>query len=99
MPDELLWTSALDQARMVRDGECSSRELVDAALDAVERVDGELNAFVHVGADEPRAEADGVRAGDDRPLAGVPIAVKDLIAPVAGMPMTWWMAAMRGYVP
>src|SRR4051812_45952210 len=99
MSHDGLWRSASEQARMVRDGECSSRELVDAALDAVERVDGELNAFVHVAADEARAEADRVRAGDDRPLAGVPIAVKDLIAPVAGMPMTWGMAAMRGYVP
>src|SRR3954454_17473406 len=99
MSDDLLWKPALEQARMVRDGDCSSRELVDATLDAVERVDGELNAFVHVAADEARAEADRVRAGDDRPLAGVPIAIKDLIAPVAGMPMTWGMAAMRRYVP
>src|SRR3954453_19392357 len=99
MPDELLWKSALDQARMVRDGECSSRELVDATLDAIERVNGELNAFVHVAADQARAEADRVEAGDQRPLAGVPIGVKDLLAPVAGMPMTWGMAAMKGWVP
>src|SRR3954470_10597297 len=99
MPDELLWKSALDQARMVRDGECSSRELVDATLDAIDRVNGELNAFVHVAADEVRAEADRVEAGDERPLAGVPIGVKDLLAPVAGMPMTWGMAAMKDWVP
>jgi amidase len=96
---DLLWKSALDQARMVRDGDCSSRELVDATLDAIERVDGELNAFVHVAADEARAEADRVEAGDQRPLAGVPIGVKDLLAPVAGMPMTWGMAAMKDWVP
>src|SRR3954463_11151146 len=99
MADDLLWKPALDQARMVRDGECSSRELVDATLDAIERVDGELNAFVHVAADEARAEADRVEAGDERPLAGVPIAIKDLLAPVAGMPMTWGMAAMKGWGP
>src|SRR3954454_22868058 len=99
MTESLLWKSALDKARMVCDGDCSSRELVDATLDAIERVDGELNAFVHVAADEARAEADRVEAGDQRPLAGVPIGVKDLLAPVAGMPMTWGMAAMRGYVP
>src|SRR4051812_2106805 len=99
MPDELLWKSALDQARMVRDGECSSRELVDATLDAIERVDGELNAFVHVAADEARAEAERVEAGDQRPLAGVPIGVKALLARVAGMPMTWGMAAMKDWVP
>src|SRR4051794_41151400 len=99
MADELLWKPALEQARMVRDGECSSRELVEASLAAIERVDGELNAFVHVAAESALAEADAVRAGDGRPLAGVPIAMKDLIAPVAGMPMTWGMAAMEGYVP
>src|SRR4051795_9311330 len=99
MPDELLWKSALDQARLVREGECSSRELVDATLDAIERVDGELNAYVHVAADAARAAADEVERGDERPLAGVPIAVKDLLAPVAGMPMTWGMAAMKDWVP
>src|SRR3954465_12045897 len=97
--DPLLSSSALGQARLVRDGECSSRELVDAALDAIERVDGELNAFVHVAADEGRAAAEAIERGDDRPLAGVPIAVKDLLAPVAGMPMTWGMAAMKDWVP
>src|SRR4051794_22997635 len=99
MAEDLTWKSALEQARMVRDGDCSARELVDAALAAVERLNGELNAFVHVAADEARAEADKVNTGDDRPLAGVPIAIKDLLAPVAGMPMTWGMAAMKGWVP
>src|SRR3954449_1285549 len=99
MADDLLWKSALEQARMVREDECSARELVDAALAAVERLNGELNAFVHLAADEARAEADKVNTGDDRPLAGVPIAVKDLLAPVAGMPMTWGMAAMKDWVP
>jgi amidase len=99
MAEDVLWKSALEQARLVRAGEVSSRELVDAALDAVERVDGELNAFVHVAADEARAQADTIEAGDERPLAGVPIAIKDLLAPVAGMPMTWGVGAMKGWVP
>src|SRR3954453_14926121 len=99
MAEDLTWKSALEQARMVRDGDCSARELVDAALATVERLNGELNAFVHVATDEARARADKVNTGDDRPLAGVPIAVKDLLAPVAGMPMTWGMAAMKDWVP
>src|SRR3954447_11133135 len=99
MAEDLTWKSALEQARMVREDECSARELVDAALAAGERVNGELNAFVHVAADEARAEADKVEAGDGGPLAGVPIAVKDLLAPVAGMPMTWGVAAMKDWVP
>ncbi len=84
---------------MVREGECSSRELVEAALDAAERLGDELNAFTHVARERALADADGIGRGDDRPLAGVPIAVKDLLAPVAGMPMTWGSAAMRDYVP
>src|SRR5918998_6289675 len=96
---DLLWQPATEQARMIRDGELSSRELVQASLDAIARVDGELNAFVHVAAELALAEADRVEAGDGRPLAGVPIAVKDLLALVEGMPMTWGMAAMEGYVP
>jgi amidase len=97
--DDLLWQSAVEQARRVRDGEVSARELVQASLDAIERVNPELNAFVHVAAERALAEADAVQAGDERPLAGVPIAVKDLLAPVAGMPMTWGMEAMKEYVP
>ena len=99
MAEELLWRSALDQARMVREGECSSRELVAASLAAIERLNGELGAFVHVAADRALAEAEAVEPAADRPLAGVPIAMKDLLAPVAGMPMTWGMEAMKGYVP
>src|ERR687897_1273406 len=93
------WTAATEQARMVREGECSARELVEAALDAAERLQGDLNAFVHIARERALAEADGVERGDTRPLAGVPIAVKDLLAPVAGMPMTWGSGAMRDYVP
>src|SRR4051794_39354628 len=99
MSQDLLWKSAVEQARLVRDGECSSRELVEAVLDAVERVDRELNAFVHVSPEAARAGADNVAAGDERPLAGVPIAIKDLLAPVAGMPMSWGVAAMKEWVP
>src|SRR3712207_2843611 len=99
MADDPLWQPAVEQARMIRDGELSSRELVQASLDAIERVDGELGAFVHVAAESALAAADGIEAGDSRPLAGVPIAVKALLALVEGMPMTWGMAAMDGYVP
>jgi amidase len=84
---------------MIRDDERTSRELVEESLEAIERLDGELGAFVHVDAERALAEADAIGAGDDRPLAGVPVAVKDLLAPVAGMPMRWGSAAMEGHVP
>ncbi len=66
---------------MIRRGEISSRELVELYLERIERHDGELNAYRTVFAERALADAgqaDARRgAGDDRPLLGVPIAVKD----------------------
>ncbi len=67
---------------MIRAGEVSSRELVELYLERIERIDPELNAFRKVMAERALVDAqqaDGRRgAGDDRPLLGVPIAVKDI---------------------
>ena len=93
---EALAESALEQARLVREGEVSSRELVQATLDAIERVNGELNAFVHIAADRALAEADKVQSGDDRPLAGVPILVKDNVATGDKQHTTAGSAALEG---
>lgn len=73
-----------EQARMVREGEVSSVELVERALERIAALDSELGAFVLVLGDQARAEAaerdherrQG-RAGGA--LHGVPVAVKDLI--------------------
>jgi amidase len=84
---DLLRRSALELAASVRAGEFSARELVDASLDAIERLDPQINAFTFVDSDGARAAADAVAADDPRPFAGVPIAIKDNRA-VAGMPIT-----------
>ena len=84
---ELLRRSAVQLAASVRAGELSARELVDASLDAIDRLDGRVNAFTYVDADAARAAADAISPGDSRPFAGVPIAIKDNRA-VAGMPIT-----------
>ena len=99
MDDELMFLPALEQARLVRDGEVSARELVEASLDAIEALNGELNAFVLVTAEAALAAADDVRPGDPRPLAGVPIAIKDLVALTAGVRTTFGMSAMGDFVP
>ena len=69
------------QAELVRSGKRSARELVQTALDRIEQLDPELNAFGAVYAERALIEADqadGRRAaGEARPLLGVPIAVKD----------------------
>jgi amidase len=84
---ELLRRPVVELAALVRAGEISARELVDASLDAIDRRDGRINAFTHVDADGARAAADLIGPGDVRPFAGVPIAIKDNRA-VAGMPIT-----------
>jgi amidase len=77
---ELAFSGLKRQAELVAAGEVSSRELVDVALSRIERIDPQINAFRVVFADRARAEAeqaDAARDVADRPLHGVPIAVKD----------------------
>ncbi|HEX8156687.1 MAG TPA: amidase [Solirubrobacteraceae bacterium] len=76
---ELAFAGVARQAEMVRAGEVSPRELVETALERIEALDPELNAFRIVFAERALSEADqaGARRGDPRPLLGVPIAVKD----------------------
>ena len=80
-PADLAFAGAARQAELVRDGQVSSRELVELYLERIERLDPELNAFRVVLAERALAEADQADArrgaGDDRPLLGVPIAIKD----------------------
>jgi amidase len=75
--------SAAEQGALIRDGRISARELVDAALAAIER--DEHNAFVLTCPERARAEADAIGPGDERPFAGVPIAIKDLIVLTEGL--------------
>jgi amidase len=78
---ELAYAGAARQARLIRDGEVSARELVRATLERVERVGPALNAFRVVFAERALVEAEQAdarrRAGDARPLLGVPVAIKD----------------------
>jgi amidase len=99
MANDLMFKPAVELAAMVRDGEVSSRELVEDAYEAIERQNGELNAFVTLCRDRALAEADAVRAGDERPFAGVPIAVKDLVALTEGVRTAMGMKAMGDWVP
>ena len=64
--------------------EVSAREATQACLDQIARVDGRIHAFIsHDGADA-LAQADAadraLAAGERKPLLGVPIAVKDVLA-------------------
>jgi amidase len=99
MATEYLTRPATEQAELIRAGEVSSRELVEESLRAIEALNDELNAFVTLAADRALAQADAIEQGDDRPLAGVPIAIKDLIAWTEGIRTTNAMNAMGEWVP
>jgi amidase len=96
--EELAFAGASRQAELVRAGEVSSTALVDLYLERIKRIEPELNAFRVVMAERALADArqaDARRgAGEERPLLGVPIAVKDT-EDVAGEP-TRWGTAIRG---
>jgi amidase len=78
---EIAFAGAARQAEMVRAGEVSPSELVQLYLDRIERLDPQLNAFRVVLAERALLEAEQAEArlkgGEERPLLGVPIALKD----------------------
>jgi amidase len=86
--EDLLFRPATELAGLVRAGELSARELVEASLERIEAVDGRVNAFTLVDAEGALAAADAISPGDERPFVGVPIGIKDLAAPVAGLVMS-----------
>ncbi len=81
MSDDLAFAGAARQAEMVRAGDVSSRELVQLCLERIERLDPRLNSFRSVFAERALLEAEQaearLRGGDERPLLGVPVAIKD----------------------
>lgn len=98
----LITLSASELAQKLAAKEITSVELTQAFLDQIEAVDPALNAFLFVSSDEALATAkaadDARAAGEDLPeLAGVPIAVKDLIVTL-GSPTTAGSKMLEGWV-
>lgn len=93
---DLAFAGPSRQAELVRTGEVSAKELTELYLERIERIDPEVNAYRTVMAERALAEAtqaDQRRgAGEDRPLLGVPLAVKDNVD-VAGELTTHGTAA------
>ena len=85
--NDLLTYSAIELAALIRSGELTSRELVEASLRRIDELEPQINAFTHVAHEIALAAAGDIGPGDPRPFAGVPIAIKDN-RPVAGMPIT-----------
>ena len=95
--DDLMFRGAVELAAMVRSGEVSSRELVELSLQRIEELNPSLNAFVEIDAERALATAEQIGPGDERPFAGVPVAVKNN-RPVAGLRLTYGCGLMEGYV-
>lgn len=103
MNDELTRMSATELIRAIRTKQVSPVEVTDAALEQVNRLEPTLHAFVELTADLARAQArdvaDSIARGEKvGPLAGVPLAVKDLIA-TAGIATRSGSPAYRDFVP
>ena len=78
---------ALALAQLVRTRETSPRELVDAAIGRIERLNPQLNAVVHPMFAQARHIADAPLSDPDAPFAGVPFLIKDLLTAYAGEPL------------
>ncbi|TCD53801.1 Asp-tRNA(Asn)/Glu-tRNA(Gln) amidotransferase subunit GatA [Alloscardovia theropitheci] len=101
--NEIVKLSASQMAEKFKSGEVSSRELVDAHLDVIEAAEPSINAFLQVSADIAREQADAVdakRASGEQlaPLAGVPIAIKDMIV-TQGIETTAASKILQGWIP
>jgi amidase len=98
-PTDLAFAGAVRQAELIRSREVSARELVELYLDRIARLDGDLNAYRLTFDERALAEADQAdgraKAGDRRPLLGVPIAIKDDMD-VAGVTTAWGGDAYDG---
>ena len=85
--EEYRTKDAVGLASLVHTGEVTAREVLEAAIVEIERLDPALNAVVMRNYEKARGDADAVdRAA---PLAGVPFLAKDVNVHVAGFPTTW----------
>jgi len=95
--------TVIEIAEAVRQGEQKAMEVLDECLDAIDKGNERLNAFVHLDVDQARAAADAVdakvaRGEDPGPFAGVPFGVKDL-EDCAGMPTSRGSLLYKGRGP
>ncbi|CAB4937260.1 unannotated protein [freshwater metagenome] len=100
---DLIRFTASETAAAISAGEVSAVEVAQAHLDRIAAVDGRVHAFLHVdteGALEAAAAVDASRAAGERlsPLAGVPLALKDVLTQ-RGIPTTCGSRILEGWRP
>lgn len=94
MGDELTELDATAQADLVRRGEATPLELVDASISAIEELNRSLNAIITPLFDKARERASG-RDLPDGPFRGVPMVLKDFICHSAGDPFFEGMGLLK----
>jgi amidase len=95
--NELAWLDATGQADLVRKREVKPIELVEAAIERIERLNPQLNAVVTSMYEEARNVANG--SLPDGAFPGVPFLLKDLQAPYRGVKMTAGSRYLADFVP
>ncbi|ROR95597.1 aspartyl/glutamyl-tRNA(Asn/Gln) amidotransferase subunit A [Salana multivorans] len=95
--------TAADLAALLRAGDVSAVEVATAHLDRIEAVEPAVHAFLHVDREDTLAQARAVDAeraagGELHELAGVPVAVKDVVV-TRGTPTTAGSRILEGWVP
>ncbi|GAA3197550.1 Asp-tRNA(Asn)/Glu-tRNA(Gln) amidotransferase subunit GatA [Actinocorallia longicatena] len=99
----MIFKTAAELATLIAEKEVSAVEVATAHLDRIEAVEGKVNAFLHVGRETALAQAAAVdakiAAGEELgPLAGVPIAHKDVFT-TRDMPTTCASKILEGWRP
>jgi aspartyl-tRNA(Asn)/glutamyl-tRNA(Gln) amidotransferase subunit A len=100
---ELIRQTAAETAAAIASGEVSAVEVAQAHLDRIAKVDDRIHAFLHLDTEGALAAAravDAKRAAGERlgPLAGVPLAIKDLFT-THNVPTTCGSRILEGWLP
>jgi len=100
---DLCFLPATEMQQLLRAREVSARELMEAHLEQIERVNPQVNAIVTLLADEALEQAgaaddDLVRGNEVGPLHGLPVAHKDLIE-TKGIRTTFGSPIYRDFIP